>query len=358
MHRLKNLWVPLFLGISCVMIHLFGSDAQRVERFYTGSFYRQSGKVLRLIFGQIPFSFGDILYGILIAFLFWKICSYSKKIIQNNRLLTKKALKIILRKLFIYGCCLYIVFSVLWGLNYGRIGIMGQLDLKQKKYGKYQLIELNKILTEKVNLSKQSLLNRNIRYPDNNQLFEQVIEAYGDASKKYPFMHYHIPSVKSSIWGWFGNYAGFTGYYNPFTGEAQVNTTVPEFIRPFITSHEIAHQLGYAKEMEANFVGFLAATHSTDTLLHYSAYLEMFFYANRNLYLADTTSSILYRNQLNDAVKQDIITLRKFNKEHESFLEPIVSWIYDKFLLSNRQPKGILSYNEVVGYLVAYYGIN
>jgi hypothetical protein len=78
------------------------------------------------------------------------------------------------------------------------------------------------------------------------------------------------------LWGWLGNYVGFTGYYNPFTGEAQVNTTVPKFLQPFTASHEVAHQLGYAKEMEANFVGYLAASHSTDTLFRYSVYLDLF----------------------------------------------------------------------------------
>jgi hypothetical protein len=243
-------------------------------------------------------------------------------------------------------------------LNYDRIGIAGQLGLSIKKYEKKELIQLNSILLDKVNDSKQSLLRNKIVYPDDRRLFELVRNAYDVAAKKYPFFHYNSPSVKSSMWGWFGNYAGFTGYYNPFTGEAQVNTTVPEFLQPFITCHEVAHQLGYAKEMEANFAGFLAATASSDTLLHYSAYLDMFLYANRNLYLADSSSAMLYRNKLSEPVKQDIISWKEFNKKHETILEPMVTWLYDKFLLSNNQPKGMLSYSEVVGYLIAYYGID
>ncbi len=66
------------------------------------------------------------------------------------------------------------------------------------------------------------------------------------------------------MYSYLGNYLGFTGYYNPFTGEAQVNTTVPLFVQPFTTCHEIGHQLGYAKENEANFAGYLAAKSSPD----------------------------------------------------------------------------------------------
>jgi hypothetical protein len=34
-------------------------------------------------------------------------------------------------------------------------------------------------------------------------------------------INYKYPSVKPSIFSYLGNYLGFTGYYNPFSGEAQ-----------------------------------------------------------------------------------------------------------------------------------------
>ena len=157
------------------------------------------------------------------------------------------------------------------------------------------------------------------------------------------------------MWGWLGNYTGFTGYYNPFTGEAQVNTTVPKFLHPFITCHEVAHQLGYAKENEANFVGFLAASLSQDTLLLYSAYLDMFTYSNRNLFWADTASAKAYAKMLEPAVKEDIMEWRTFNATHKSFLEPAVRWGYTKYLQQNNQPEGMLSYDAVTSFLVGYY---
>src|SRR5678809_1786278 len=115
------------------------------------------------------------------------------------------------------------------------------------------------------------------------------------------------------MWGWLGNYAGFMGYYNPFTGEAQVNTTVPKFLQPYITTHEIAHQLGYSKENEANFVGYLAAISSPDPVFHYSTYFDLFLYANREVYFFDSVSSKNAREELNPFVKKDIEELIQFN---------------------------------------------
>ena len=71
------------------------------------------------------------------------------------------------------------------------------------------------------------------------------------AVQKENALKYHFRSAKPSLFSYIGNYLGYTGYYNPFTGEAQVNTTVPLFIQPFTTCHEMGHQLGYyAKGMK------------------------------------------------------------------------------------------------------------
>jgi hypothetical protein len=81
----------------------------------------------------------------------------------------------------------------------------------------------------------------------------------------------------------------------------------------------------------------------------------MFLYANRNLYTADSVAAIAYRKELSDNVKSDLKKLNKFYEDHQSFIEPAVSWVYDKFLKGNNQPSGMLSYNEVTAYMIAFY---
>lgn len=66
-----------------------------------------------------------------------------------------------------------------------------------------------------------------------------------------------------------------------------MNTTVPRFLEPYVTAHEMAHQLGYAKENEANFVGFLACRSYDNPAFRYSAYYDMYNYALTEVYLRD-----------------------------------------------------------------------
>jgi hypothetical protein len=81
----------------------------------------------------------------------------------------------------------------------------------------------------------------------------------------------YSPSIKPSLLTPLLNYIGTSGYYNPFTSEAQMNYQMPVFNRPFVACHEMSHQMGYGAEDEANFVGFWPHWLS-DRLLRYSAY--------------------------------------------------------------------------------------
>ena len=299
-------------------------------------------------------SIGDFLYGIVAIWLIYKCIKVIYYLFQKNTAELRAKLIRNVYGIVIAGCVLYLVFNLFWGINYNRKGIAWQLALTDLKYTTRDLKIINQELLNKVNQAKTSLLNKQVAYPPHDVLFKKAADSYGRLMQAYPYLQYQPASLKRSLWGWFGNYAGFTGYYNPFTGEAQVNTTVPAFLLPFTSSHEVAHQLGYAREMEANFVGYLAATHSADTLFHYSAYLELFLYANRNLNGVDSAAAGNFRRLLLKPVKDDIREWYDFNKKHRGLLEPVVRWIYGKFLESNEQPQGILSYDEVTGLLIAF----
>lgn len=344
----------IILLLLCLILKWYSSDADRVERMYSSGFFPAFAGSLRKGFGWMSLSVGDFLYGIAAAWLLFKCIKVGYYLFKRNT--SQLRLKLIrnVYSMVVLGCIIYLVFNLFWGINYNRKGIAWQLGLEELTYTTNDLKLVNERLVHKVNQGKTALINGKTPYPSNKLLFQKAAEGYARLSQAYPFLQYQPSSLKQSIWGWFGNYAGFTGYYNPFTGEAQVNTTVPQFLLPFTTSHEVAHQLGYAKEMEANFVGYLAATHSSDTLFHYSAYLELFLYANRNLNMVDSSAAAQYRHRLLQPVRDDIKEWFAFNKKHRGALEPVVRWVYGKFLESNEQPQGILSYDEVTGFLIAY----
>ncbi len=187
------------------------------------------------------------------------------------------------------------------------------------------------------------------------RLFNASCEAYDTLAKEFPFLKYKPHSIKPSLFSYVGNYLGFQGYYNPFSGEGQVNTTVPNFLVPYVTTHEMAHQLGYAKENEANFVGFLACHFYNSPVFRYSVYFDMYRYAIGEIYGRDTLMAKAFHEKLHPQVKKDIRELRDFFIKYKNPVEPIIMWFYGHYLKANNQPAGKESYNEVVAWLIAYY---
>lgn len=350
----KRRWVWFgVLLLIIIVIKVFSANTTWVEAFYTTRTYAAFSSFLRTIFGWLPFSLGDILYILAGVWIIWKLWRFSARLFRRR--LDRKWFEKAGYQLLIIGMLVYIIFNIFWGINYNRKEIAEQLNLQIPKKDTADLKTIERLLLIKVNKSKQALANQKAPYPSNKELFKRAVDCYRHAEKLYPFLSYNRGSVKRSMFGLLGNYFGFTGYYNPFTGEAQVNTRMPKFLLPYTTSHEIAHQLGYAKEEEANFVGYLAATSSRDTLFHYSTYLDLFIYANRQLFFLDSAAAKGFTDQLLPSVKADIAEWRKFVEKYKSPLEPIIRWAYGNYLRANQQPKGMTSYDEVIADLIAFY---
>jgi hypothetical protein len=255
----------------------------------------------------------------------------------------------------VFFLIIYILFNIFWGLNYDRKGLIYQFNLDTANYTTTDLLQLQNTVIASLNETKKNLIKEKVSYPANKEVFKRASACFVSAAAKQTFFKYNKPSVKPSLYSWWCSYAGVSGYYNPFSGEAQVNTDMPKFILPFTTCHEIAHQVGYASEDEANFAGFLTAASSGDNLFMYSAYLDVFFYANRQLYYTDTLLARQSFEQLDTLVKKDIKEYREFVVSHNNIAEPILGWLYGNYLKANQQPKGLKTYNEVLAYLVAYY---
>ncbi|HEX5025836.1 MAG TPA: DUF3810 domain-containing protein [Agriterribacter sp.] len=349
-HSIKSL---LFLTCIAVCIRLFAFFPGAVENWYSTGIYPYIGAAIRTIFAFFPFSAGDSLYIFLFSFAVWTVIRLIKKIRRERLswLLQKSAWL----KTSCFCLLLYIIFNLTWGLNYDRKGIHYQMGFTREKYSKEELLFINDILVQQVNASKAIIVDHKIAYPSNKALNTETQKAFTQVAQMHPFLEYTHPSIKASFFNSINNYFGISGYYNPFTGEAQTNTAIPPFLQPFVNCHEVAHQLGYAKENEANFAGYLVATASGNTLFMYSAYFDLFLYANRNLYTIDSIAANHFLQQLHPGVKNDIEILKAYYKKYENPIEPAVNWVYDKYLRANDQPSGMATYNEVVADLIAYY---
>ncbi|MGQ0722203.1 MAG: DUF3810 domain-containing protein [Candidatus Eiseniibacteriota bacterium] len=150
------------------------------------------------------------------------------------------------------------------------------------------------------------------------------------------------------------DWLGISGFYLPFTGEANVNRGLPAASYPMTAAHEKAHQRGFNPENEANFFGFLAAVNSPDPLARYSALL----FAQRQLLTALATLDeervgLLLRQRL-PGVQRDVDDIRDYWARFEGPAREASRRTNDAFLRTNRVEGGVASYGRSVELLVAW----
>lgn len=345
----RSLLIPL---LAALLIKLFSLNPALVERWYATGIYPALARVQRILLGWLPLSMGDLLYCFLAGYIIYKTFRFFRRLFKRQ--FTRPYVYRQLRAFVIFFAWLYTGFYLLWGLNYSRRGIAWQLQLDVQPYSTTQLAAVIEILKTRLH-ENAGTTGGMMEMKQKRRLFSLGAEAFAAAAEKYPFLALGGRSVKPSLFSYAGNYLGFLGYYNPFSGEAQVNTTVPVFLQPNITCHEMAHQAGYAKENEANFVGYLAARTSSDRRFRYSAYFDLFQYAYAEMTLRDTAMARQLLNGLHPQVISDTQELIRFRKAHKNPVEQLVQWLYGHYLKANSMPNGVDTYNEVVAWLIAFY---
>ncbi len=332
-------------------IQLLAQYPNLIEKYYSKGIYIFISKLLRLVFGWIPISMGDLLYIFIIGYLTNRIYA----ILKNKKISIKNTLF----KIGGIAAIIYFVFHLNWGLNYYRLPLFETLYIENKSYTNEELFEFTNLLIIKSNEVQLSISKNDTIMVDNdmdkNEIKSNAHIAYEKLQIKYPQFTYINPSVKHSLFSFPLTYMGFAGYLNPITNEAQVNYLIPKNSYPATLCHEIAHQSGIASESEANFVGYLAAIYSNDVYFNYSGYVMALKYCLFELYRKDPDKFEILKAKLNKGILKDIQHSQNFWKSYQNWSEKYFKSFYDFFLKANKQKDGIKGYNKMVILLLNYY---
>ena len=328
-----------------ILIFLFGLSPTLVLNYYSTLIYPIISICTRWLSSLFPFALGDILYVCLILLAIWQIFLLIKK----RKSLKKADRFIIPLKTLNIVFILYISFKLLWGLNYSRPSISTQLAITDKKYNVKELILLSNFFIDRLN-ELQPKINPKQTYTL-KEIKEKSVLSYQKMAKKQAFFQYPAPSFKGALSGWATSTIGIEGYYNPVTGEANINMLLPPWVLPFVACHEISHQLGVAREDEANLVGYLAAVNSDDANFRYSANYNMLRYLLLEVRMKSPEDYEALYTKITPGVLANFKAESDFWRSYNSQMSGYMNVAFDKFLKLNNQRKGIKSYQNIVIWL-------
>jgi hypothetical protein len=248
------------------------------------------------------------------------------------------------------GLAIYLFFLLGWGINYDKPPLReswslkndwGHLTLEQKKANDLaQVTAFNQFLAQRLNSTVSQY--RALPFYDIHSRAKQWYRTYTDSKVK----EYGL-SLKPTLFAFFMKRISVEGYYNPFTGEGQVDKSLPAFIMPFLVCHEMAHQAGIAAEGDANLVAYAVSTATNDPVFNYSAYLNIWLYANARLYYRDSVTAKQIESQLNPLTRAQIDTLDELARKYHTEMSRISTDIFDSYLHMQNQKEGIKSYGNV-----------
>ncbi|MDR6300428.1 DUF3810 domain-containing protein [Mesonia maritima] len=350
MKKKTELILAILLPLQVAGISILADHPNFIETYYSKGIYPHISKFFRYLLGWIPFSIGDFLYAFLLILMLRFLFIRIKTRFKNPK-------KWVLRT-FAFLSILYFSFHIFWGLNYYRLPLHQSLSI-EKEYSKTELKNFSKKLIERtVSLHHAIVKNDTVKVDFNfshTELKNLALQGYHDLENEYPELHYRGKSIKPSLFTIPLTYMGFNGYLNPLTGEAQINNWIPEFKLPTTISHEIGHQLGYAKENEANFIACLNTMNHKNIKMRYAGYTFALKYSLGDLLLQDPCEAENLIAVLPIGIKKNYQEVDLFWKKHENPLEPYFKEFYGGYLQANNQPQGIDSYNYVVALLVNYF---
>jgi hypothetical protein len=322
----------------------------KVESIYSISIYPYIAKSMRFGLGWIPFSFGDIVYtGSILLVIRWLWISKRDLITLSLQRYTQ---------LFISINIILALFHCMWGFNYYREPLHKVLNIEKE----YTTEELQKVVLQFADNSNRlhELLQKTDSLPvafsrSQHELFKLAPQGFEAIYTTYPTLDYGPASIKESLLTIPLTYMGYSGYLNPLTGEAQTNAWINNYKTPVLTLHEMAHQLGFAKENEANFIAIIAGLYHKDLYFQYSASIFALRYCLNDLYRRDPAAYDRIRPMINDGIFKNYKEQEYFWKAYQGVVEEVSQVTYNAYLKANNQPDGMKSYSYVVALLVNYY---
>jgi hypothetical protein len=270
------------LGIQTVA----GLSPWMVENYYSQRLYLYIPWLLATPNQYFKSSLAEIFFLILIGvFVIWGVWSAIKAFQGREPL--RSSLKVIFSYIIWTASILFIVFKLMWGLNYQRQP-MAEVGQFEPRYARTEeLNEIGNLIANGIRTSYRAQVANNPQVNPAVLARSTVQDAEtlrGMASNLE--LSFRVTDLLARFDQWsFGSpkflessplikVLGIRSFYLPFTGEISVQKGLSRIDLPFAIARAMAYQRGYAREDEVNFVAFLACINATDPQIRYSGYIH------------------------------------------------------------------------------------
>ena len=347
-------WLAFVSGV-LIVLHLAARGNHQLMVWLSENLVRPMHGFMARLCSCAAFSVAElVIYLTAIGVLVYIIFSIIYLIHRKKKL---KQVYIIFINLFAALLFIYAGFCLLWGVYYYGDDFQAKSGLEAGEISVEQLTTVTEYFADLANeYSTQVTRDENGRYvADRAAILARSSEVFDAVTEQFPCLEGPKVDAKPFMFSRILSYLDFTGFFFPFTAEANVNVDFPPSLFAATVAHELSHQRGVAKEQEANFVAVLASFTYGDADYCYSVALLAYTHLGNALYKADVEAWQRVYGGLNSYVLADFAYNREYWKQFETPVQTVSNTVYEGFLQSYDQKLGLKSYGACVDLLVNYY---
>lgn len=261
--------------------------------------------------------------------------------------------------LFFADCALtlYAAFCLLWGANYAAGGFCDRAQFYPEPVAYDDLLRVTQHFADELTACSGDVARdkNGLFIADRAALLAAAPAVYASLYDEFPFLDTQNLAPKPFFLSKIMSYMDFTGFYFPFTGEANVNVDSPVSALPVTALHEMTHQRGYSSEQQCNFLAILAAAESDDPVYRYSGCYMGYIYLSNALYRVDYNVWLAIREALPENVRCDLAETNAYWARFDGPTATVTQKLNDAMIRSYGDSLGVQSYGAVVDLLVKYY---
>ena len=311
-------------------------------------------RLMSLVCSVFPFSVAELIYALAVIFALWYLSAFIVRMIKGQR--RGAAVYKLLITIITSLVCFYGGFCLLWGVYYHSFDFAAESGIESRNIRVEELHTVTEYFAEKCNEYSLEVPRENKLYvADPKEIVRRSGDLYTAVELEHSFLEGRELSPKPMIFSEFMSWINFTGFFFPFTGEANLNIYEPICLLPSTCAHEIAHQRGVAAENEANFTAVLACMSSDDAEFKYSGALLAYINLGNALYGVSPDTYYAVAGTLNEYVRADLAANSAYWDQYETKAAEVSETVYTGFLQSHGQTLGMKSYGACVDLLVVYY---
>ena len=255
------------------------------------------------------------------------------------------------------SAALFALFCLWWGVLYYSDSFTEQAGLERRDISVQELETVTKYFAAQANTMAERVEREEngVCAMDKDAIFRRSADVYEGAEQTFPCLAAPAVRAKPVVLSRLLSDIHYTGFFFPYTAEANLNADSPACLLPSTIAHELAHLRGVAREDEANFCAVVACMESGDDEYRYSGALLAYIYLGNALYSADYDAWKEVYSSLSENVRADLTANNAYWKQFETPAADVSERVYESFLQTYGDDRGMQSYGACVDLLTVYY---